>query len=45
MVNLIIGVSRVRANSTNTVHAISDTRKGFRGENERRGSGRGTNKR
>lgn len=31
MVNLIIGVSRVRANSTNIVHAITDMRKEFRG--------------
>lgn len=44
IVNLIIGLSRVRANSTNIAQAITDTRTEFKEGNERggkEGSGRG----
>lgn len=34
MVNLVIGVSRVRANSTNIAQAINDMRKEFKGGNK-----------
>lgn len=40
MVNLIIGVSRVRANSTNIAQAINDMRKKFKEGNERKGGER-----